>query len=267
MTTYMKRWMQYGLLGLLAFAGYACSNDDALTGEARIKVRLTDAPANYDAVLIDVREVRVKVNGRGEDDGWITLQNTNPGIYDLLQLTNGLDTLLGESSVSAGTLQQVRLVLGNQNSVVENGQTRALTTPSAQQSGLKINVQHPLEDGVTYTLLLDFDAARSIVRAGNSGNLLLRPVIRAQVMANTGAISGELLPAGTQAVVYALTGSDTLTSAYTNQQGQFMLRALLPGTYQVRIQPRSETLSPRTINNVQVNAGANTNLGEIELNN
>ena len=47
-----------------------------------------------------------------------------------------------------------------------DGQERLLTTPSAQHSRLKLNVHAELKEGITYKMLLDFDAAPSIVKTG-----------------------------------------------------------------------------------------------------
>ncbi len=42
-----------------------------------------------------------------------------------------------------------------------------MKTPSAQQSGLKLNVHEEFLQGVAYEYIIDFDAARSIVKTGN----------------------------------------------------------------------------------------------------
>jgi hypothetical protein len=49
--------------------------------------------------------------------------------------------------------------------------------PSAEQSGLKLQVNQTLQEGIMYHVLLDFDANKSIVKLGNGG-YKLKPVIR-----------------------------------------------------------------------------------------
>ena len=58
------------------------------------------------------------------------------------------------------------------------GEKIALKTPSGQESGLKVQVHQEVTGGILYRLTLDFDAGRSIVKAGNSGKYLLKPVLR-----------------------------------------------------------------------------------------
>src|SRR5438045_1280754 len=144
-------------LAITALFVVSCSEDK--DGQsAHLQVRMTDAPADYQEVIVDVQDVQVNSTS-DEDKGWISL-DVNKGQYDLLELTNGLDTLLGTAEIPAGHISQIRLVLGTNNSIKVGGVVQALTTPSAQQSGLKVNVNTDFEAGKTYTILLDFDAAR-----------------------------------------------------------------------------------------------------------
>ena len=86
----------------------SCSNDndtnDAV-GNPKLSIRLTDAPASYEEVLIDLQEVRVHFSGEGEEEGgWQTLENVNTGVYNLLDFTNGVDTLIAEEEFAAGKI-------------------------------------------------------------------------------------------------------------------------------------------------------------------
>ena len=162
-----------------------------------LQVYLTDAPGDDEAVWIDIEEVRIHIDDEDEleleDEGWIIISD-DPKRVNLLDLTNGELEVLGETELEEGMYSQIRLILGDDNEIVKNGVTHSLDTPSAQQSGLKLNVHAEIEGGEVYTLLLDFDASRSIVEAGNSGKFLLKPVIRTVAFAETGAIEGYIVP-------------------------------------------------------------------------
>ena len=190
---------------------FSCSDKESTP--AHIEVRLTDAPGDYQQVNIDIQDVQV--NSGSEESGWTSL-DVEKGVYDILTLTNGLDTLLGSSELPAGKLSQVRLILGSNNSIKINDQLIALSTPSAQQSGLKLQVNAELQEGVTYRLLLDFDAARSIVKAGASGKYNLKPVIRTILQAQSGAIKGLIFPIAASPAVYALSGTDTVGTTFAD---------------------------------------------------
>jgi hypothetical protein len=232
--------MKRSLLNWLAFACivtffFACESDEKKN--AKLQVWLTDAPGDYQEVKIDVQGVEIHASENDDGKGWTSV-NVKTGIYDLLELTNGLDTLLGEVELPAGKISQIRLKLGDNNSLVTDGQTFDLSTPSAQQSGLKLQIHQTLEEGITYKILLDFDVARSIVKTGN-GNYKLKPVIRTITEAQSGAIKGVVDPKESTPAVYAITGDDTVGTTYANEAGQFLLKGIPAGTYRVTFEPNT----------------------------
>ncbi|MDP2891114.1 MAG: DUF4382 domain-containing protein, partial [Bacteroidota bacterium] len=102
-------------IGLLFMQFTSCDSEKD-NEKAHLKVRMTDAPANYDAVMVDVKGVEIIGNG-----GTIVMLNANAGIYNLLDYSNGLDTLIASGDLEAGSVSQIRLILGPNNSVVVDG--------------------------------------------------------------------------------------------------------------------------------------------------
>ena len=253
----MKKKIVYFLTGiasivLVAFLISACSDDQK---NARVEVRLTDAPGDYEEVNIDIQDVEVNAN-----DGWRSL-DIIPGVYNLLELTNGLDSLLGSVEVPEGEISQIRLVLGDNNSIKTDGQVFDLSTPSAQQSGLKLNVHETLQGGITYRFLLDFDAAKSIVKTGN-GSFKLKPVIRVITEATSGAIKGSVsIPESTPAV-YAIINLDTLGTSFADSTGGFFIGGLPAGSYRVSFAPATG-YTIGDVTNVPVTVGNITDLGAV----
>jgi hypothetical protein len=233
-----------------------CDKNDS-SEKTRVKVRLTDAPGDYQEVNVDITGVEFKM-----DNNLVSLDVT-AGIYNLLDFVNGLDTLLASAEVEPGTLSQVRLILGDNNTVMVDGVVYNLTTPSAQQSGLKLNMNSELTPGVDYDLLLDFDASKSIVRTGN-GEYLLKPVLRAIHEATTGSIQGSISTALSVPAVVSVTNGTVVFTSTTDANGNFMIRGLAPGTYTVTITPVLP-LQPLTINNVNVTVGTRTELSALVL--
>ncbi len=247
-------------MALLSVGLVSCSDSDGAK-YARLNIRLTDAPGDYDEVNIDLQGVQVHSENGEPGGGWISL-DVNAGVYNLLELTNGLDTLIATGEIPAGRVSQIRLILGNNNTLKIGDQVIALKTPSAQQSGLKLNVHADLVGGITYTMLLDFDAARSIVKAGASGNYILKPVIRAVAEATSGAIAGSLSNPEVSAAVYAIVDADTLGTSFANDEGRFMIKGLPAGTYTVSFAP-GEGFIIEDIEGVEVSIGVVTDLGEV----
>jgi hypothetical protein len=147
-------------VAILSIGFTACNKDSGTV--TRLSVKMTDAPGAYDAIYLNIEEIQVLSAG-----GESTLAvGTTP--FDVLRFRLGRDTLLASQDVPSGLLQEVRLILNpTGNTVVVDGVSHYLTTPSGQTSGIKLKVQEELTAGVAYTLLLDFDAAKSIVLMGN----------------------------------------------------------------------------------------------------
>jgi hypothetical protein len=245
---------------VLSVVWFACSTDEA---KSRLEVRLTDSPGDYEEVNIDIQGVEIHRAEGNQSSGWVSL-DVQEGVYNILALTNGLDTLLGSAELPSGRVSQIRLILGSNNSVKVDGNVYPLTTPSSQQSGLKLNVQTQMSPGISYVITLDFDAARSVALNG-MGAYRLKPVIRAITEATSGAIKGKVTPVDTYPAVFALAGTDTVATAYSDSLGFFLLRAVPPGTYKVTFDPKPG-YTPKQIDNVTVTLGVTNDLGEVVIN-
>ncbi|RXG33095.1 DUF4382 domain-containing protein [Leeuwenhoekiella marinoflava] len=274
----MKNTFKYGLLlaGILGLS--SCSDDDANSsserGTSKVAVRLVDAPGDYDNVFIDVKAVVVKYNDDFIDDefdddymivnGELEL-DTDDEIYDLLELTGGTYAILADEDIPAGSISQVRLILGDDNTVVVDGETFPLQTPSAQQSGLKVQFNQTLEAGVVYTVVLDFNVEESIVEQGNGG-YLLKPVLRASAIEATGMISGSLLPLNVHATITAA-GEGIVVSTNVSSNGDFVLNGLPEGVYDLTIDAElvADVITSITIEEVAVVNGETTVLERITV--
>lgn len=190
-------------------------------------------------------------------------------MQNVLTLANGLEMLLGEVDLPAGRVSQLRLILGDGNTLKVDGVVEPLTVPSGEQSGLKLNIQTDLVAGVTYVFTLDFDAARSIVDHGN-GTYSLKPVIRVVTEATSGSITGTIDPAAATPAVYAINGAgtvdaDTVATTFADATGYFLLRGVPAGTYTVTFEPGTG-FTPVQKPDVVVTIGQATDVGVVDVN-
>ena len=211
-----------------------------------LHVVMTDEPACvYDAVNITVDRVRSHQSSSAVDGdaGWSEIVLSPARRINLLSLANGVLEDLGQTALPAGTYTQLRLVLAANdaahplaNSVIPSGGSEtALTTPSAQQSGIKLNVNIDVAADKVADVALDFDACKSVVKRGASGQYNLKPVI---------AVTPLLSDAGLRVVGYVdpliALGSTTISlqsggvpvkSTVPDATGQFTLYPVPTGTY------------------------------------
>jgi hypothetical protein len=193
------------------------------------------------------------------------LANVKKGTYDLLKLVNDDDTLLADAELNTGRVEQIRLILGSENYVKLKGQTDSikLTTPSAQQSGLKLNIHQDVKSGVLYKLLLDFDVAKSVHQTGN-GKYMLKPVIRTILDAIGGSIKGYVKPNTFQTSVLAIQGSDTVASTYTDN-GNYLIKGLGAGSYDLHFIPTDTSYDNQTKAGIGVTVGNVTTVDTVTL--
>lgn len=257
-------------LAFLAVLVTGCSKSSSPTsaaGSGTFQVNMIDSPGSFDAVNIVVDSVQAHIATSDSTSGWVTL-NSTPASYNLLQLTNGVNAVIGKATVPAGRYSQVRLFIGSGSNVVVAGTSYPLTIPSGTQSGLKLNVDATIQSNITYLLTLDFNASQSIVVTGNplGGNFLLKPVIHVITTASNGAISGTVLPDSARPTVTAFSSSDTV-STIADTTGNFTIGYLSSGTYSLQIVPADTAFNDTTITNISVTDGQTTKVGTITLSN
>lgn len=171
----MKAAMKFGGLILIIFLFYMCQKHH---GTGTMTVKMTDQPAEFQKVLVDVQRVEIHYSNESANvAGWKSLA-TNSGIYDLLELQGGINAVLVEGeTIPVGFISQMRLVLGNNNNVILANDTIPLELSSQDQTGLKFNIDSKVNDEDNVEVLFDFDAQQSIVIEGD-GSYKLKPVIK-----------------------------------------------------------------------------------------
>jgi len=226
------------LAGLAACGG---GGDGTASGSGTLRLALTDAPScGYDAVYVTLEKVRVHQSGSAGDNdgGWSEIVLNPARRVDLLGLTNGVLMELGQTPLPAGKYTQMRLVLADNsnsqptaNAVVPTGGAEvALKTPSGQQSGVKTNINIDIAENKMADFVLDFDACKSVVRAGNSGQYLLKPVVTVIPRFISG-VQGQMDAALVGAQVSLQFNGTVVKATAPDAAGRFLLQPVEPGNY------------------------------------
>jgi len=232
-----------------------------VTGSATgvLSLSLLDAPTDeYQAVYVTIDEVQVHMAG----GAWEVVGSPDK-TYNLLELVNGVREQLGITELETGHYTQMRLIIGDDpdsginifsqshpfaNYMIDlSDDYHELKIPSGLQTGIKIVHGFDINENQTTELILDFDASKSIVKAGASGKWLLKPTIKVLETEEYSVISGTITDIDTQtplegvlvsAQIYDSSAVDPKddvliqASTITNADGLYTI-FLQPGTYNI----------------------------------
>lgn len=257
------------LISALVVAGLAAcgggGGDSGVTTTAAtsgtLRLALTDAPAcGYDAVNVTVQKIRVHQSSTASDAdaGWSEVVLNPARKINLLNLTNGVLDELGQTPLPTGRYTQLRMILADNtgntlaNSVVPTGSSEvALKTPSGQQSGVKANINIDIAENKLADFVLDFDACKSVVTAGNSGQFLLKPVVSViprYISAVAGFVDASLANGST--AVSLQQGGVVIKATAPDSTGKFLLQPVGAGSYSLVLTAPGRTTA--VITNVAV---------------
>jgi len=128
---------------------------------------MTDCPFEAEEVNVEILKVIVE-----DEDGNSEELTTNAGIYNLLEFTDGVDTLLAFGNLSLDDVKHIYFELGDQNTIVVDGQSFPLQLKDDNTVKVKVNL-NKLDDE---DYLVDFFACTSIIK--NNDGYFLKPVIK-----------------------------------------------------------------------------------------
>lgn len=200
---------------LVGVALVACGGGGSSSGgQGSLSTSLTDSSTDqYQAVYVTIARVEVHHDG---DGSWETVAEPYK-TYNLLELVNGVREPLGIASLDAGHYTQMRLIIGetadsgvnmlsrrhpHANYLIDSANIAyEMKVPSGTNTGLKIVNGFNINENQTTELILDFDAMRSVVKAGNSGNYLLKPTVKVLNTANHAIVNGLVMEMDTDPAV------------------------------------------------------------------
>ncbi|MGC4038847.1 MAG: DUF4382 domain-containing protein [Chitinophagaceae bacterium] len=265
----------------------SCTKDNSSSssvppGKQKVSLYLSDDPGLFDQVLIDIQSVRVLVDTSTADtvehrwrhdwncdDGkdtsviWEDL-SIRPGVYDLLTLRNGTDTLFANGTIPQGKIKRIKITLGTNNSLVKDSVSYPLNLyPGDSVITLKLS-GNEFDEYLAgqFQLWLDFNVGRSILKI-RDGEFYLKPFIRLFITKATGSVAGKVTPWDAYPVVSVYNETDT-AYAIPYRDGNFKVRGLDPGTYTVFVNA-SNGYQDTTITNVTVTARQEFDLPDITL--
>jgi hypothetical protein len=289
-----SKWLAASIGIMAIFVFFACnknnssgSNANIPAGKSQLSVFMMDDPIQFTKVLIDIRQVVVEIDtaskqsdpdaddewddnfhGEHHDNNhssviWDTL-NITPGVYDLVKLRNGTDTLLAAGQFPSGKILKVKITLGSDNTIFTDSTTSYPLEVFGPHPYFTINVRRENVSAVAsndFRIWLDFNLGRSIFFW--NGTFLLSPYVVAFNDVVAAKIQGQVLPEHAAALITALKGTDTLY-AIPNEDGRYLFRGVPTGTWSLNFKGRNG-YKDTTLNSIVVDSAHTTQVPAITL--
>jgi uncharacterized protein DUF4382 len=279
----VTKWLAAGSVIAAAVFFFACnknnssgSNPNVPPGKSQLSIYMMDGPILFSKVLIDISQVVVEIDtaaqqtfpdvpGQWDNDYcgwqrtsknrsviWDTL-NITPGVYNLMDLRNGTDTLLATGDYPTGKVLKVKITLGSNNTIYTDSTTYYPLEVFGPNPYFIINVGRQNVDVVDnndFKLWLDFNLSRSVFFW--DGTFLLSPYVVAFNDVTYSKLQGQVLPYGVSPLVTAISGADTLY-AIPNWNGTYQIRGVPTGTYSINFKG-NDGYQDTTISNIVVDS-------------
>ena len=157
------------LIGVSFFSG--CIEQPQ--GQGTLELKITDKPdeLNITAAWINISTIQVHKSANNTTAGWITIIE-DARDFDLIQLRDVIE-LLGRENLTVGNYTQIRLNVNKANVTIDDV-VYNLTIPSKT---IKLIKPFNITEGMTTTLILDFDVNESIHETGND-KYMFKPTIK-----------------------------------------------------------------------------------------
>jgi len=257
----MKRLVKKSLMllaGVLMLAS-ACNKlpvseeTGIATGKGTVVLKLTDAPfpvSLVDKALVTIDKIEIRsaapVSATEEEDNneaLYTVISTKTQEFNLLDLQNGITATLIEINIPVGSYDLIRMHVVAANIILKDGKEFPMKIPGGSESGLKLKLNPVLvvASGVAHEVLLDFNVSKSFITQGNMKSkngikgFIFKPVIRAVVEKHSGRVRGKVFENEKTPIVEAhvqiLSGTEVLSSALTDKEGEYAIIGVPPGEY------------------------------------
>jgi hypothetical protein len=182
------------------------------------------------------------MQGNGNrNNGWQSVSAPNlPKAFNLYDLTNGVREEIGLADLSVGSYTQMRLIIDTvpddglnelseahpyANYVIDTDDNyQELKIPSGNQTGFKIVHGFTVSANQTTEMILDFNAEKSVVVAGNSGNWLLKPTIKVGSTEELSIIRGRVTTDGTTGIAGSLVSVQQFDGTVPDDKDQVTLQ-------------------------------------------
>lgn len=146
----------------------SCSKEyetETFPDSALVTVKLQGLSSQLTSANIDVTDIQFQIKvDETEEGAWVSLNTVNMGVHDLTQITgNSVVTLVDFDEIDLGTVYGLKVVLGEDNSIVKNGITYQLSLHNNLPNEAVNLVNKDIQSNMLYEFIIEFDIDASVI--------------------------------------------------------------------------------------------------------
>ena len=229
------------IMTLISGCGGSSDSDTSVSTGTAI-MNITDAPVD-DKNVLGVYVAFDEVHYKPASSEWVVEELNETRVINLLDLQDGNSTLISQTELPTGRINQVRFVINEAETFIElknEDDNVSLTVPSGEE---KVVGGFVVPAGGDVNITADFDVRKSLVL--HNGVYSLKPTIKIVDNSQVGEVSGTVdnIDVNTTVIIYAYAdgtwdeaqeSSNDFANAATSSDatdGNYTLAWLAAGTY------------------------------------
>lgn len=262
---------KYILLIISIVSVWGCDKTDSQDITTQLRLSVTSTYFYPVKVYADIASVSVAVTDVDgtSDEQWLEVDNAK-GVFNLYKLSNGAHQSLGAKKMSAGTITQIKITLGNNNYIVKANAEKPTQTDSIKIDFPKnfnpeviIPLDVLMENSIITNLAVDFDMVRSLwVDADKT--IYFAPKVRVYNYGYSSALRGSVTPADSVNFVAMIKEKDTVFT-HPVTSGSFQVDGLSQGQWKIVINALPDTKYTDTTFTKQVDKSGVIQIDAVQL--
>lgn len=172
------------LLGFIILF-FSCSVEDSNTklDKSNIAVKFINESSDFETVNIEIKDVLLRTHyDENTSNCWLSLNTAANNLHQVIDVSNSNELfLVNDLNIFSSDIYEIKLVLGDNNSIQIDGKNVKLETPSIHQAGLELNMETYLQPNKNYIFSLTLDVNASILQTNIPDYIILKPQLNIEI--------------------------------------------------------------------------------------